>query len=52
MICIITKVNLGVGDMRFMFCDVFDSQKKYTSPRDINSTNLPCLISVLQSSEF
>ena len=40
MICMIPKVNLGVGEMGFMFCDL------YFSMGDINSMNLPCLTSV------
>ena len=42
----IPKVNLGVGEMGFMFCDVYLSLKN-PSPSDIVSMNLPCLTSVL-----
>ena len=47
MICMIPKVNLGVGEMGCMFCDLYISFQK-TLPGDINSTHLPCLIPVLQ----
>ena len=40
------KVNLGVGEMGFMFCDLLFSLK-YPFALDINSTHLLCLTSVL-----
>ena len=42
----IPKVNFGVGEMGFMFCELLVSLK-YTFTLDISSTNLPCLTSVL-----
>ena len=42
----IPKVNLGVGQMEFMFCD-FISFSELTLRPGINLTNLPCLTSVL-----
>ena len=44
LINMIPKVNLGVGEMGFVLCDLYISQKMQG---DISSTNLPCLISVL-----
>ena len=44
MICMIPKVNLGVGEMGFMFCDLYFSIK---NPFGIFSMDLPCLTSVL-----
>ena len=42
------KVNLGVGEMGFMFCDLYVSLKK-TFARDINSMDLHCLTSIWTS---
>ena len=47
MICMISKVNLGVGEMRLMFCDLYVSIKNIISSGDINSTKLPCMTLVL-----
>ena len=41
MICMIPKVNLGVGEMGFMFCDLYVSLK-YPFVGDIHFTNLFC----------
>ena len=38
---VISKLNLGAGEMGLMFCDL------YAFARDINSKYLPCLSSVL-----
>ena len=46
LVCMIRKVTIGVGEMRFMFCDLLVSLK-LPFPRNINSTNLPCLTFVL-----
>ena len=40
------KVNFQAGEMGFMFCNLYLSLKQ-TFAWDINSTNLPCLTSVL-----
>ena len=40
MICMISNVNLGVGEMRYMFCDLHISLKQ-PCVREINLTNLP-----------
>ena len=45
LICMIPKLKLGVGKMRFMICDVHVSLNP--SSWDINSMNLPCLTLVL-----
>ena len=44
-ICMIPKLNLGVGEIGFMFCDLHLSL--YPSSGDINLINLPCLTLVL-----
>ena len=46
MICMMSNVNLGVAEMGFLFCDLYVSLNN-PLPVDINSTNLPCLTSVL-----
>ena len=46
MICMIPKLNLGVGEMRFLFCGLQVSLK-YPSSWGINSMNLPYLTLVL-----
>ena len=46
MICMIPTVNLGVGEMGFMFV-IYTFLKNKSALEDINSTNLPCLNSVL-----
>ena len=46
MICMMPNWNLGVGETGFLFCDLYVSLNN-PLPGDINSTNLPCLTSVL-----
>ena len=46
MICMMSIVNLGVGEMGFLFCDLYVSLNN-PLPVNINSTNWPCLTSVL-----
>ena len=45
-ICKISKVNIGVGEMGFLFCDLKVCLNK-SFARDINSTNVPCLTSLM-----
>ena len=42
----IPKVTTGIGDMGFKFCDEYFFLEQPFA-RDINSTNSPCLTSVL-----
>ena len=50
MICMIPKLNLGVGEIGFMFCDLHLSL--YPLSGDINLINLPCLTLVLPGNTF
>ena len=46
MICRMPNVNLEVGEMEFMFCNLYVNLNN-SSVGDINLTNLPCLTSFL-----
>ena len=51
MVCMIPNVNLGVGEMGFMF-GYYTFLLNNHSLGDINSTNLSCLTSVLPVDSF